>query len=266
MLIVSLTCLPTRLENIENFLNSMQEQIKQPDKIIINYPNKCLRLNIDYDVNKLKEILEKLFTKTKTKSLKDKIYLNITKDYGPITKIYPLINLDFIKNDDIIVILDDDNYYNKYLIQNLYNEFIKYNKKQAICVSGLLYPKKLNSPYYCIRPNNNCNLMEAAFGYIIERSFLKKDLNSWIIDVDNYDEVVKNNFNNSFLSDDYVISRYLDKYNILKRVINYDFNLNKTNCFLKDKIMNSNDALCSLGHNLDKYVKSEIELKLRNLM
>lgn len=263
MLIVSLTCLPTRIDNIEKILYCINEQLKQPDKIIINYPTKCLRLNTTYNINSLKERIEKI---DKLNSLKDKIYINITKDYGPITKIYPLINLDFIKDNDIIVILDDDNYYNKYLIQNLYNEFIKYNKTQALCISGLLYPKKLNSQYYCVKPGFNCNLMEASFGYIIERSFLKNDLNSWIIDADNFEEVIKNNFVNSFLSDDYVISRYLDNHNILKRVINYTNNLNKSNCIISNVLMKSNNSLCGLGHNLDKYVKSEIELKNRKLV
>ena len=30
--------------------------------------------------------------------------------------------------------------------------------------------------------------------------------------------------------------------------------------------ISSNNSLCSLGHNLDKYVKSEMEIKFRKLV
>jgi hypothetical protein len=108
--------------------------------------------------------------------------------------------------------------------------------------------------------------MEAAFGYIIKKSFINDDFTNWIVKANDFEEIKKQNFYNSFLSDDYVFSRYLDKHNIKKRVLNYTLFLNKMNCFIQGKNMEGNDALCGLGHNLDKYVKSEIELKIRHLI
>jgi len=108
--------------------------------------------------------------------------------------------------------------------------------------------------------------MEAAFGYIIRRKFLENDLNNWIINENSFDAIKKNNFFNSFLSDDYVISRYLDIKNIKKKVINYTIELHKDNCYIKNNNISRDNSLCNLGHNLDKYVKSEIELKNRNLV
>lgn len=259
MIYVSFTCLPSRIDNIETILNALFLQTKEADKIIIHYPKKCLRLNINYDIDNLK-------TKINNSFLSNKIYLNITKDYGPITKIYPIIHLNFIKDDDIIIVIDDDNCYNKYLIEELYNNFMKNEQKEAICVSGLLYPRTLNSQYYCLNPGFNCELMEAAFGYIIKKSFLKDDLNNWVIDekIENYIQVKENNFENCFLSDDYIISRYLDVHQIKKRVLRFTPLIYKQICF--QNFINSTDSLSSLGLNLDKYFVAEKELIHKGLL
>lgn len=255
---VSFTCIPSRINNLQHIINYIFKQKLKFKKLIINYPKYVLRLNTSSDIDRVKRIIN-------DSEYIESIYLNITNDYGPITKIYPLINLDFIKLNDIIIIIDDDNHYNYDLFKNLYNEIIN-NDNTAFCVSGLIYPVKLNSAYMCCRPNSYCELMEAAFGYIIRRKFLEYDLNKWIIKANSFDEIKKNNFFNSFLSDDYVISRYLDSKNIKKKVINYTFELNKSNAIIKNKKIISSDSLCGLGHNLDKYVKSAIELKIRKLI
>jgi hypothetical protein len=255
---ISFTCLPCRINNLSYIINYIFKQTLHFDKLIINYPKNILRLNANSNIEQVNKIIN-------NSDYQENIYLNITHDYGPITKIFPLIYLNFIKLNDIIIIIDDDNHYNYDLFKNLYNEFIKHNNI-AICVSGLLYPTKLNSLYQCCKPNSYCQLMEASFGYIIRRNFLESDLNNWIIKANIFQEIKDKNFFNSFLSDDYVISRYLDIKNIKKKVINYTFELNKNNSKIKDVNIKSTDSLCGLGHNLDKYVKSEIELKIKNLV
>jgi hypothetical protein len=259
MIYVTFTCLPSRIDNIDTIFESLLLQTKTPDIIIINYPEKCLRLNMNYDIDNLKN-------KINNSQLVNKIYLNITKDYGPITKIYPIIHLNFIKDDDIIIVIDDDNCYNKYLIEELYNNFILNDQKEAICVSGLLYPRTLNSNYYCVTSGFDCELMEASFGYIIKKSFLKNDLSNWVIDenIENYIQIKENNFENCFLSDDYLISRYLDIHQIKKRVLNFTPLIHKQICF--QNFVNSNDALSSLGFNLNKYVIAEKELIHKGLI
>ena len=258
MLYVSLTCLPTRIDNIEYIFEWLLEQTMKPDKLIIHLPKKCIRLNMEYNIELIQE-------KIKAHPLHDKVYLNITKDYGPITKIYPLIHLDFIKDEDMLIILDDDNYYNPYLIETLVETFKGNGEKHAICVSGLRYPTELNSKYLCILPGHICNIMEGAFGYIIKRSFLKEDLTDWVIDVDSELEINLNHYTYSFVSDDYVISRYLDKHGILKFVLPPDDNIHKDTCFVNKNMKNDN-ALSAVGHNLNGYVYSEIELKNKGLI
>ena len=257
MLYVSFTCLPTRINNIHLLLKSIKEQTLQPDKIIIHYPNKCIRLDIEYNIDELKKLIE-------TNSIKDRIIINETSDYGPITKIYPILNMN-LNESDIIIVIDDDIYYNQYLFENLYREFINENTEKAICISGLLYPLKLNSQYMCIRPGNPCQLMEAAFGYIIKKSFIQPDLSNWIINAESNEDIKKQNFSNSFLSDDYVISRYFDSKNIVKKVLSFTPYVNKSNTIMNSECK-STDSLSSLELNLNKYVRSEIELKIKNLV
>jgi hypothetical protein len=256
MLYVSFTCLPTRIENIGLVLKSIEEQTLQPDFIIINYPKNCVRLNIEYKVEILQE-------KIKNSILENKIIIHETPDFGPITKIYPLVHMN-LSDDDVIIIIDDDIYYNKYLFEALYQNFIKENQEKSICISGLLYPTKLNSQYMCIRPGYNTQLMEAAFGYIIKKSFIQPDLEKWVIQPSTPEEIKKNNFMNSFLSDDYVISRYFDIKNIEKKVLEYTPIVNKSNTICNSDCK-STDSLSALELNLNKYVRSEIELRLRKL-
>jgi hypothetical protein len=95
---------------------------------------------------------------------------------------------------------------------------------------------------------------------------LKDDLNNWVIDtkIENYIQVKENNFENCFLSDDYIMSRYLDVNKIQKRVLDYTPYIHKQICF--KNFINSNDSLSSLGHNLDKYFYAEHELIHKGLL
>jgi len=248
---VSFTSIPTRINNIDILLHSISNQTLQPDKIIIHYPHYCIRLQKFYNIHMLED-------KIKHSVLRDKIIINRTKDYGPITKIYPIAALDFIQDDDVIIIIDDDNYYHPLLFELLYKEFIRYKRHEAICISGIFYPRKINSLYHIFSTGQRCELMEAWAGYIIKKSFLKHNLRKWTVaNMHTISEIKKKYFWYSFLSDDYVISRYLDKYNIKKRVIASYGQLNRNNCIMR---LTSSDNLSNVHGNLNNYMKSESEL------
>jgi len=170
-----------------------------------------------------------------------------------------------LKDEDTIIVIDDDMCYNKFLFEMLYKDFIDENCEKFICVSGLIYPETLNAEYRCFRPGNFTQLMEAAFGYIIKKGFLKDDLKNWVADVNSIEEVKEMNFINSFLSDDYVLSRYLDTKKIHKKVLSSNFLVNKSNAILKSECV-STDSLGAIELNLNNYVRSELELKSKNLV
>ena len=254
MLYVSFTCLPSRHENIPVVLNSIQEQTIVPDVVVIQYPKECLRVNMPYkNIDHLQQ-----------NKYKFRLVINYTNDYGPITKLYPLINMG-LKPDDIIIIIDDDIKYNKLLFECLITNFLHEKQEKCICMSGLVYPTSLNYQYYCTRPGNETQLMEAAFGYILKYSFLDNDLHKWVPCFNSYDDIKASSWENSFLSDDFVFSKYLDTKNISKKVARYHPSIFKSNVFVNSSCK-SNDALSSLGHNLDKYFYSNSELQKKGLI
>jgi hypothetical protein len=264
MLIISFSCLPNREDNLYKLFDSIKNQILQPNYVVINCPKKCIRLGISYNIEKIKNIIDDIKT---TGNYLFKIIFNVTEfDYGPITKIYPLLKLknNFDKND-MVIIIDDDRHYNKYLFDYLVQIYNSFEGNKCVCISGLLYPTHLNSYYNCTLPGNETELMEGSFGYIFKYGFLEDDFDLWIIEAENYEDVKNAKFENSFLSDDYIVSRYLDSKNINKIVAYYQPLINKNNIDSPNIEMDKTYSLCGLGSNLDKYFYSNIELKERKL-
>ena len=114
--IISLTSTPNRFlsTNFDKIINDLLSQTMRPDVIVINLCAEYKRKFI-YDEYLFFKKIDKLKTN-------DKIVINICKtDYGPITKILGLIELDdTFEEDDLIIVVDDDIEYNKNIIF-LYN-------------------------------------------------------------------------------------------------------------------------------------------------
>lgn len=254
---VSLTCLPSRIQNMAPFLDSIMNQSVLPDAVYIHYPKTCLRLgNQPYPVDQLLSIVEKYPI----------VRLNPSHDYGPITKIYPMTRIpDILPNDEIIV-LDDDHVYNPHLFRELIQDFRASGSKHCIGVSGILYPTGKDSPYYASRPGNPTHCLEAAFSYIVKRAFFKDDLNDWVQEQPSWEKIETNRWKNAFLSDDYVLARYFETHGIEKRVLSANPFVHKRTCFLSNYECIESDSLCSLEHNLNKYLKAEIELLMKKLV
>lgn len=234
----------------------MNNQKTKPDSVILHCPKKCLRINQTYDITELKNIANNAYDFN--------IIINeIPYDYGPISKIYPIINLDYIKPDDMIIVIDDDRLLNPLFIDTLIENFTRWNQKYVIAVSGLLYPTKLGETWHCVWNGSDTQIIEGSFGYILKRDFLDFDFKKWVIEVDDYQDVIKKKFENSFLVDDNIISRYLDSKNIRKKVIFSNNHCNKSNV---GQLTEMNDPLSGLGSNLDKDYESELELRSMGLI
>lgn len=97
-IIISLTTIPSRINDIEPVLNSLVNQSVKPDKVYINVPKKY---------NRFKEVIEEpSFIKEK---FSDKVELfYIDQDYGPASKFIGSLFNKEIKKEDILVITDDD--------------------------------------------------------------------------------------------------------------------------------------------------------------
>ena len=97
-IIISLTTIPSREENLKSILISLIDQTIKPDKIFINVPKKYNRFEKTFKKPKFLE--DKYF---------DKVEVNfMDKDYGPATKFIGSLMNDKIKDDDLLLITDDD--------------------------------------------------------------------------------------------------------------------------------------------------------------
>ena len=119
---ICLTTIPSRASKdilIKNINNFIKNQTYDFDKILITIPKKYKRFdnNIDNKIIKKLEKIEKV----------EIIYID--KDLGPASKyLGPLIKKN-INDQDLLIIIDDDRIYNKYLVRNLvmiYRSFYQY--------------------------------------------------------------------------------------------------------------------------------------------
>ena len=112
---VSLTSLPSRIDNIYETLKSIEDQTLKPEKVYLNLPYKFKRFP-NYQ-----------FTNEQILNL-NKYNIEITRcdDYGPATKLMGSISK--IKNNfDCVVLLDDDHIYHNKVLEILVSNFKKKN-------------------------------------------------------------------------------------------------------------------------------------------
>ncbi len=180
MIYVSISTIPPRIKNLEKSVESILNQTLKPDKIFINIPLKYRRF---------KEIIKD----DQIPNFKDTI-VEVTRceDYGPGTKL--LGSLHKIKKDSLVILADDDNSYENYMIEKFY-----YFHKVA--------PDNAYSFY--VHPLDNFPIGQGADGFAINTNALKGVKNF-------YDKVVKDH-KELFLCDDLWISYFL--YHIKKNKI-----------------------------------------------
>lgn len=108
--VVSLTTSPKRIEHLEPTIQSLFDQEKPPDAIIVNLPHVFLRTNETFPPLSNYPYLQD-----------PRITINRCNDLGPITKLYPTLELE----DDpttIIIILDDDTTYPSYMTKVMFEK------------------------------------------------------------------------------------------------------------------------------------------------
>ena len=172
MIYVSISTIPPRIKNLEKSVKSILNQTLKPDKIFINIPLKYRRF---------KEIIKD----DQIPNFKDtKVEITRCEDYGPGTKL--LGSLHKIKKDSLVILADDDNSYENYMIEKFY-----YFHKVA--------PDNAYSFY--VHPLDNFPIGQGADGFAINTNALKGVKNF-------YDKVVKDH-KELFLCDDLWISYFL---------------------------------------------------------
>ena len=172
MIYVSITTIPPRVKNIEKSIQSLLNQTLKPDKIFINIPSNYKRFR-----ETIKDV--------QIPNFKDNIVEIIRcEDYGPGTKL--LGSLHKLKKDSLVILADDDNFYENYMIEKFY-----YFYKIA--------PENAYSFY--VHPLDNFPIGQGADGFAINTNALEGVKNFYNKIVENYKEL--------FLCDDLWISYFL---------------------------------------------------------
>ena len=172
MIYVSISTIPPRIQNLEKSVESILSQTLKPDKVFINIPLKYKRF---------KEIIND----DQIPKFKDpKIEVTRCEDCGPGTKL--LGSLHKMKKDSLVILADDDNTYENYMIEKFY-----YFYKAA--------PENAYSFY--VHPLDNFPIGQGADGFAINTNALE-GIKSF------YEKVVKNH-KELFLYDDPWISYFL---------------------------------------------------------
>ena len=172
MIYVSLSTIPQRIKYLDKTVESLLKQSIKPNKIFINIPFKYNRFSETINESQLP-------------IFKD-VCIEITRceDCGPGTKL--LGSIDKLKKNSLIILADDDNIYENYMIE-------KFNYYYSIAPQ--------NSYSFYVHPLGNFPIGQGADGFAINTnnlSGIKKF----------YDTVVKN-YKELFLYDDLWISYFL---------------------------------------------------------
>ncbi len=217
---VSLTSLPSRIDNISETIQSIENQTLKPNKVFLNLP-----LNF-------KRFPEYNFTTNQISKLsKYNLEISRCEDYGPATKLMGSLN-KINKEYDCVILIDDDHIYH----ERVFEIFIDNFKKEKVNYS--YYMNKI----FGIR-NGQC-----SDGFLINVKLLDEI-------EDFYEKYVKKS-RNMFLDDDLWLAIYLycEKKSFTKNIIN-DFR-NKTGKKLSytQSINKDIDALHQNEHKSQRFI------------
>ena len=175
MIYVSISTIPQRVKYLNKTIESLLNQSKKPDKIFVNIAFKYKRFKETIEDNQI------------PKFDSDIVEITRCEDCGPGTKL--LGSLNKLKKDSLIILADDDNSYEDYMVEKF---FYFYS----------LFPQ--NSYSFYVHPLDNFGIGQGADGFAINTN----NLNGIKIF---YDTVVKD-YKELFLYDDLWISYFLYYY------------------------------------------------------
>ena len=172
MIYVSLSTIPQRIKYLDKTVESLLKQSIKPNKIFINIPFKYNRFSETINESQLPIFKD------------DCIEITRCEDCGPGTKL--LGSIDKLKKNSLIILADDDNIYENYMIE-------KFNYYYSIAPQ--------NSYSFYVHPLGNFPIGQGADGFAINTNNLN-GIKKF------YDTVVKN-YKELFLYDDLWISYFL---------------------------------------------------------
>ena len=231
MIYVSLSTIPQRIKYLDKTVESLLKQSLKPDKIFINIPLKYKRFTETIDNNQLPDFDD------------NSVEITRCEDCGPGTKLLGSINK--LKKDSLIILADDDNIYEDYMIEK-FNYF--YSRAPENAYSFYVHPLK------------NFGVGQGADGFAINSNFLKG--------VDRfYDHMVKKN-DNLFIHDDLWTSFflfYVKKVKILSLQSHLKKNESGKFSLIYKKHSHDDGLISSYGKNINEAVRKRDQIALKSL-
>lgn len=235
-LVVSLSTLPSRVNNIKPVLKSILKNTLKPDLIYLNIPRVSMREGVEYNID------------PKNVQFDPRIIVNkIDRDYGPITKLYPVLEREK-DPDTIIICIDDDIIYDKNLIQTLYNYSIR-KPEACICSRGWSYinlRKTFIPVFFPLVFAKKVKILQCYAGVLYKRSFFNN--------IDKFRKFM--DVKECFTTDDITISKFLESegVDILSIPIKYSkMYMNNQNVnTLSDFNDNNNTRLKCINYDFSK--------------
>jgi len=131
--IASLSTVPARIHNLKPTIQSLLEQTRQPDEIILAIPEFSIREQRPYVVPEYLSRLPRVRV------------LRCPEDWGPATKFIPVVReeLSVGRRDTLIMVLDDDRVYPRDALET----YLHYNQQlpgAALCFRGAAMPRTLD--------------------------------------------------------------------------------------------------------------------------
>ena len=191
-IVIGLTTSPKRVHTILPTLESLFTQTKKADRIVLSISQELARTGETYIIpDSIKDLHEQ-----------DKIYLHVTRDYGPATKFIGACELEKDPNT-LILWCDDDIIYSSYMVEELSREI-----SDDIAIGGRAGYLTDNTCIPEYSHKRQVHILEGYGGVMCFRkhipepeiwpSYSHKEFN----ELDNYAKI-------SFISDDLIISRAL---------------------------------------------------------
>jgi hypothetical protein len=202
--VVTLTTIPTREDSIIKTIKSIQSGSYVPDAIYVNLPKWYPRFNCEPDPN-LGSKLENIG-----------VHVNFCEDYGVLTKLLPILDIEKDPNT-LIVIIDDDMIYQPRFLEGLVKGHEEF--KCPVGYSGIAYPETAMKIWgklgYALFQGHGVptEMLECAFGFLVSRG-----------DIEGFPKIEPMTSTSEkyiYLSDDYLYTKYLEHKGIQKKVVCY---------------------------------------------
>jgi len=234
MIYLTFSSIPARINKIKNILESIGKQTIKPDKILMFLPYHYKRFNTGIEIPPFINDFD--------------ITIIRTEDYGPITKLIPILTLDILWDDnDIIVSFDDDTEYPVDWLERLVVA-AEEDKNTAFGYRGKAF-SPTNLSYPPINPPNKgyVDIITGVWGFLHRRKFLSMEIFELL-------KIVPS----AFFNDDVFLCGYYARNNIRRKLIQIsDINRHGTILAHVDALHLQENADNKNNNNIINYFKED---------